>query len=227
MGSTAEFRKSFVARLKEACDASRVVPPPHKGRQQYISQQLGVAPEAVSKWFKGVSMPRPDKIERLAELLQVEQTWLSFGISPEMDRHERKAHSREVDGAVHLVMGLAMLAGGHCGTPGPRDPRAGYVDFYATIRGSVFMVHVCLGREVSKDRFELVVPKEYQDVNCVAVIPKSPGKYDQLDMPLDLIDTHRFKKSGGYALTIDRSDSNKYTSGRSAWPRIRFFGDRS
>lgn len=226
MASTEEFRKAFVLRLKEACDGSKIVPPPHKGRQQYISQQLGVAPEAVSKWFKGVAMPRPDKMERLAELLQVEQTWLSFGISPEMDRQERKAHAREVDGAVHYVMGVCMLNGGHCGLPGPRDPRSGYVDFYATIRGSVYMVHVCLGRETSRDRYELLVPKEYDDVNCVAVIQKAPGKYDQLAMPIELIDEHKTRKTAGFTITIDRSDASKYTTGRSQWPRIRFFGDR-
>lgn len=226
MGSTAEFRKAFVVRLKEACDGSRLVPPPHKGRQQYISQQLGVAPEAVSKWFKGVAMPRPDKIERLAEILQVEQTWLAFGVSPEMDRQERKAHAREVDGAVHFVMGLSMLGGAICGHPGPRDPRASYVDFYATIRGSVYAVHVCLGREVSRDRYELVIPKEYDDVNCVAVIPKSPGKFDQLELPVDMIEAHKTKKSGDYCLIIDRSEASKYSTGRASWPRIRYFGDR-
>lgn len=226
MASTEEFRKAFVLRLKEACDGSKLVPPPHKGRQQYLSQQLGVAPEAVSKWFKAVAMPRPDKMERLSELLQVEQTWLSFGISPEMDRNERKAHAREVDGAVYLVMGKCMLAGGFCGLPGDRDQRRAYVDFYATIRGSVYAVHVSLGREVSRDRYELTVPVEYADVNCVAVIEKSPGKYDQLKMPVELIDAHKTKKSGGWTITIDRSDANRYTTGRDEWPRMRFFGDK-
>lgn len=227
MGSTAEFRKAFVQRLKEACDGSKVVPPPHKGRQQYISQQLGVAPEAVSKWFKGVAMPRPDKVERLAELLNVEQTWLSFGISPEMDRQERKAHAREVDGAVHLVMGHLMLDGAHCGFPGPRDPRREYVDFYATIRGSVYMIHVSLAREVSRDRFEITVPKEYEDVNCIGVIPVSRSRYDFIDLNADLITEHKTKKSNGFTLLVDRSDTSKYTTGSSTWPRIRFLGDRS
>ena len=63
MGSSVESRKSFVVRLKEACDQSKNVPPPNKGRQQYIAQQLGVAAEAVSKWFKGVATPR-DEIGR-------------------------------------------------------------------------------------------------------------------------------------------------------------------
>lgn len=227
MASTVEFRKAFVGRLKEACDGSKVVPPPHKGRQQYISQQLGVAPEAVSKWFKGVSMPRPDKMERLAELLQVEQTWLSFGISPEMDRQERKAHAREVDGAVHLVMGLSMLGGAHCGLPGPKDPRANYVDFYATVKGSVYMVHVCLGREISEGRYELLVPREYDDVNCVAVIQKAPGKFDQLDMPSRFITEHKTRKTGGFTITMNRMDRGQYTTGSAVWPRIRYFGDRA
>ncbi len=225
MGSTLEFRKAFVQRLKQACDESPVVPPPHKGRQQYISQQLGVAPEAVSKWFKAVSMPRPDKMVRLSELLQVEQTWLAFGVSPEMDRQERKAHAREVDGAVHYVMGLTMLAGGHCGLPSSRDPRSSFVDFYATVRGSVYMIHVCLAREMSEGRYEVLVPKEFNDVNIVTVIPVSKGKHHLIEMPADAIEEHKVRKSGSYSIIVDHNPQNRYTTGHSIWPRIRYFGE--
>jgi hypothetical protein len=46
MGSTAEFRKAFVARLKQACDQSKLVPLPGQGRQQFIADRLGVGAEA-------------------------------------------------------------------------------------------------------------------------------------------------------------------------------------
>jgi hypothetical protein len=55
MGSTAEFRRAFVQRLKQACDESRHIPAPGKGRQQAIADALGVGPEAASKWFKGMA----------------------------------------------------------------------------------------------------------------------------------------------------------------------------
>lgn len=225
MGSTAEFRKSFVMRLKQACDESSYIPPPHKGRQQYLADKIGVAPEAVSKWFKAVSMPRPDKMERLAEILQVDQSWLSFGISPEMDRAERKAHARDVDGAVHLIMGMIMLAGGHCGVPSSRDPRGSYVDFYATVRGSVYPIHISLGRELSRDHYELLVPKEYTDVRCIGVIPAGVGRYHFIDMPIAMLDEHKSRKSGHFALAVNRIDGQRYVTGGDTWPRFKNFGE--
>lgn len=225
VGSTVEFRRAFVSRLVQACEGSSYVPPPHKGRQQYISEKLGVAPEAVSKWFHAVSMPRPDKMERLAELLGVEQTWLTFGISPEMDRQERKAHAKVSDGAVHLAMGLAMLAGAHCGLPGPRDRRGAYVDFYMTIRGSVYPIHVSLARELSKDVYEVLIPKEYNDVRSLGVIPAGIGRYHFIDMPLHLIEEHKTRKSGMFAINISRVDSSRYVTGAATWPRIRSFSE--
>lgn len=223
MGSTLEFRKAFVRRLTQACEESSYVPPPHKGRQQYIAEKLGVAPEAVSKWFKAVSMPRPDKMERLAELLQVEQTWLTFGISPEMDRVERKAHAKESDGAVHLVLGMAMLAGAHCGMPSAKDPRSSYVDFYCTMRGTVYPVHVSLARETSRDHYEILIPKEYTDTRSVAVIPVAPGRYHFIDMPLMLVEEHKVRKSGMFAVNVNRVEGGRYVTGSATWPRIKTF----
>lgn len=222
MGSTLEFRKGFVLRLKQSCDESKLIPPPHKGRQQVIAERLGVAPEAVSKWFKAVSMPRPDKMERLAELLQVDQSWLAFGISPEMDRAERKAHSRQVDGAVMLVMGLITLAGAHVGFPSPKDMRAGYVDFYLTWRGSVYPAHVSLAVEKSKNTYEVLLPKEYADVRCITVLPKGNHKYHLLYMPMNLIEEHKTRRSGMVSISMGYVDG-KYMTGSDVWPRMSNF----
>lgn len=223
MGSTLEFRRAFVQRLVQACDECDSIPPPHRGRQQVIADALGLAPEAVSKWFHAVSMPRPNKMEDLATLLQVDPSWLSFGISPEMSRMERKAHAREIDGAVHLVRGMLTLAGAHTGTPGEKDPRSVYVDFYATMRGSVYPIHVSLGRETSKDTFEIALPREFKDVRSIAVIPAGPGKFHFLDMPLQSVEEYKARKAGGFAVTVNRVESSRYMTGGFTWPRIKSF----
>lgn len=225
MGSTAEFRQGFVLRLKEACDSSQTVPPPHKGRQNYIAQHLGLAPEAVSKWFKGVAMPRPDKMERLAEFLGVEQTWLAFGVAPEMDRRERKAHVREVDGAVHLVMGTMLLDGVSCGFPGARDPRADFVDFYATIKGSVHAIHVCLARESSRGDYEVLIPNEYENVYCIGVVPVSRGKFEFVDLSPEVVNQRKVKKAGSYSITFEKGDAGRYVSGPATYPKLRHLSD--
>lgn len=227
MGSNPEFRKAFVARLKQACDESKLIPLPGQGRQQFIAERLGVAPEAVSKWFKGVSMPKPDKMTFLAELLEVDQAWLAYGISPEMDRADRKLHAKESSGAVHLVFGMIMMAGGHCGEPSKSDPRSEYVDFYATMRGSVYPMHIALGRETAKDHFEVLLPKEYKDVRCIAVIPGGAGKYVFLDMPVAMIDEYKTRKTGMFAINIARVDGARYMTGSAKWPQIKSFEELS
>lgn len=225
MGSTPDFRKQFVARLKQACDESKVIPLPGQGRQQMIADRLGTTAEAVSKWFKGVSMPSHDKMPFLAELLEVDQAWLAHGISPEMDRLERKTFAREADGAVYLVRGMIMLAGGHCGQPAATDPRSEYVDFYTTLRGAVYPMRVSLARELSRGHFEILVPKEYRDVRSIGVIPVAPGKYMFIDMPLSMIDEHKVRKAGSFMLPVSQVESGRFTSGSDVWPRIKSFGE--
>lgn len=87
-------------------------------------------------------------------------------------------------------------------------------------------VHVALGREIAAERFELLIPDEYADVECVAVIPKTPGRYDILDLPTDLITANKVRKSGSYALTVEQLSASKYVVGGTPASRIRFFGDR-
>lgn len=223
MASTPEFRQAFIERLRQACDESANVPPPYKGRQEFIAKALGIASEAVSKWFKGASMPRPDKMVALAELLGVEQSWLAFGLAPEMNRSERKVHVNSLDGAVHVVMGMTMLSGVTCGIPS--DSKQGLIDFYATIRGAVYPVHVCLGRQIDEDQFEVLLPKDYADVRCVALIHSDKGAIQILDMPYDLVEECKTRKAGSYAVAVTKSPSNKYVTGSFSWPKIRFFGD--
>lgn len=225
MGSTAEFRKAFVARLKQACDQSKLVPLPGQGRQQFIADRLGVGAEAASKWFHGVAMPRPDKMAQLAELLETDQSWLTFGIEPEFDRSERKLHARSSDGAIHLVWGLITLAGGHCGEPSARDPRHTYVDFYATLRGSVYPMRVVLARVSATDRYTVDVPPEYKELRLIVVVAAGAGKYDFLDIPYELVDEYKEKKGGSYMLTFTNGQPGKYFLGSKQIPRIRNFAE--
>ncbi len=225
MGSTPEFRQAFVGRLKQSCEESKLIPQPGLGRQQFVVERLGVSPEAVSKWFKGSAMPRPDKMSLLADLLECDPAWLAYGITPEMDRTERRTHARESDGAVQLVLGMIMLAGGHCGVPSESDPRHEYVDFYATMRGSVYPMHVSLAREISRDQFEVIVPKEYRDVRSVCVVNTGGGKYHFLDMPLPMIEEHKVRKAGAFMIPISRIEASRYATGRDVWPRIKTFGE--
>lgn len=225
MSSTPEFRKQFVARLEKACDDNRdYIPLKGEGRQQVIAERLGLAAEAVSKWFNGVSMPRPAKMHELADLLKVDTGWLWTGIEPEVDRAERRVRAKEAEGAVHLVWGHITLDGGHCGELPAGDPRREYVDFTAILRGSVMPIHVSLGREVAVGQFELLVPREFPELRVIGVIPAGPGKYHFIDLPAPMVDKVKQRKGGAYAVTVSRS-ANRYVSESAHWPRINSFAE--
>lgn len=224
MSSTPEFRKQFVARLEKACDDCSHIPPKGEGRQQVIAERLHLAAEAVSKWFKAISMPRPEKMRELANLLGVDHAWLAVGDEPEVDRAERRVRAKQASGAVHLVWGHISLDGGHCGELPEGDPRREYVDFTAILRGSVLPMHICLGREVAVGQFEMLVPREFAELRVVGVIPAGPGKYHFIEMPAALIDKLKQKKGGFYAVTVGRS-ANRYVTESAHWPRINSFAE--
>lgn len=214
----------FNRRLKQVCDDSKIVPPYGHGRQVYIAKKLKVTQEAVRKWFTGGARPRTDKMRDLAKLLEVDEAWLSLGIEPEMAPKEKREHSVKLDGAVYLLYGMFTIAGGHCAFPGEKDVRRDYVDFYTIIHGAQMAIHTCLARSVSKNRYEMVVPKLWQDVRCIGVVPLPGMKFHVIDLDTRTLKEHLVRKAGDYAVLIDYVDG-EYNSGADTWPRIKHLGD--
>lgn len=214
----------FAKRLNQACDQSGVIPEYGHGRQVYVSKRLKVTQEAVRKWFNGLARPKVTKMQELARLLEVDEAWLALGVKPELDRKEKRAHADKVEGAVYTLFGLMNMAGGACAFPGQNDPRNEYVDFYTILRGMQIAVHVSVGRETSKNVYQLIVPDQFRDVRCVGVIHLTGFNFHVIDLRTDLIDRHKQRKSGDYMLTISRKDGEYFTGG-DEWPRMRSAGD--
>lgn len=133
----------FAKRLNSACDASGVCPPLHKGRLTWTQAELkrrfkeDVSVETVRKWFAGEAKPRADKVSMLAELLQVDMSWLSLGVDKGLAPREMKARGREIDGAVNIVAGLIEMDGGHAAFASEADQKRG-VDLHAIIKGAKY-----------------------------------------------------------------------------------------
>lgn len=216
--------KAFHQRLKQACDQSPLVPDYGRGRQAFISERLKVSQEAVRKWFKGESRPRPSKMRALSMLLEVEESWLALGVEPELDRAEKKVQSTRSEGAVYLVYGMVTIAGGHCAFPTHNDPRHEFVDFYAIYQGVQCFVHVTTAREVSASVFEFLLPAEYQQVRVIGVVPTSSTTFDLLELGNGRVERHKQKKSGRWAVTVSKTQEG-YVTGADVWRQIRHFGD--
>ncbi|PHM45907.1 transcriptional regulator [Xenorhabdus mauleonii] len=82
MVQTEETRKQFSQRLAQACEQAGLN---EHGRGAAIVRALGVSSKAVSKWFNAESLPRQEKMNSLADYLNVDIVWLQHGIDNASD----------------------------------------------------------------------------------------------------------------------------------------------
>lgn len=67
-------RDDFSQRLALACDKAGI---PAYGRQATIAVRMKLTPKAVGKWFNGESVPRKDKLNKLADILGTTSAYLA------------------------------------------------------------------------------------------------------------------------------------------------------
>lgn len=188
-----------------------------------IASRMGVAPEAVSKWFKGISMPRPAKMAELANLLEVDPAWLGMGIKAELDRVERSQVAKNASAAAMYLRSIMALAGVHCADPNPNDPQFERIDFYATLNGVAHPIRVTLGRAVGDDQYDLSIPSDFKHLRHFGLVQWSTGNIDVIDMPASKINLDKTAKNGDFLVRITRVGDLGYTSDRDEWLTIRDF----
>lgn len=215
--------KDFAARLEKACDDSPHVPEKGKGRQLMIAEMLGVSQEAARKYFAGLALPRPIKMQRLAEKLDVDKSWLALGERPEMPREAKKLAGRVAEGSVLMVAGTIQIAGGKVAFPSPEDHRSAFVDMYAIIGGHKLDIHVSNGRIVTPGKLEFVVPREYPEVRCIGFVQTNSPFFTLLDLTYQIIDEHKVKRSGDFTVSVD-VDGERFKVGDDLVPIFKVSG---
>lgn len=215
--------KKFSARLIEACDASPNIPEYGKGRQVVIANELNISQEAVRKYFSGESMPKQEKMRKLATFLEVEQAWLALGEKSEVSRDAKRLAGKIADASVMFTAGTIQLAGGNCAFPPEDDPRASYVDIYAIIKGVRHDINVASAHEISPGMFEVIIPREFKDLKCIACVIWQAPCFDLLELSTDLIDRHKVRRSVDYSVTINRLNGHYFT-GEDEWSKFQPLG---
>lgn len=71
----------FSKRINHALDLFGI-PPKGKGRQIAVGKLFSVSQKAASKWLEGICLPDTMRIAVIAEKLQVNVEWLTYGTSP-------------------------------------------------------------------------------------------------------------------------------------------------
>ena len=119
----------FARRIAQACEANGSVPAANYGRLNWFQKQYAdrfgveIATETVRKWFAGETKPRPLALRQLAEILQVDEAWLSLGTASDA-KGRKPVQDATASGAVNLVAGLVQMDGGTIAFPEPDDKRA-------------------------------------------------------------------------------------------------------
>ena len=205
----------FAHRLKSACDGHPHVPPLHRGRLTWIRGSLikdfdlNVSVETVRKWFAGEAKPRPDKTAMLAELLQVDISWLQIGIDQDLAPRERKMRDALADGAVNLIAGFIQMDGGNPAFPGEADKRAirDNVDMYAIIKGANYALHVALG-VVGGGGFKFPVPVNHEHIVVLGVI-RSGFEIDVIELSAELIKKYGTRRGASIEVVFDQAAATK------------------
>ena len=144
----------FARRVAQACEASGLVPAANYGRLNWFQKQYAdrfgveIATETVRKWFAGETKPRPQALRQLAEILQVDEAWLSLGTASDA-KGRKPVQDATASGAVNLVAGLVQMDGGTIAFPEPDDKRAEAenIHLYAIIRGAQYPLHIVVGEQ--------------------------------------------------------------------------------
>lgn len=221
----AEFGK----RLKTASDSSPHVPEHNYGRLRWFAEnlqsrfQIKRTEECVRKWFYGKTFPRKNSINALAELLQVDVSWLSDGSTPTLDLRERKLRNAEADGAVNVVAGFIQMSGANPAFPDPDDQEAkkSDIDLYAIIRGAQYAFHVAVAAEVDGG-FRISVPLAARDLFIIGLIRREGFAVDLIELDADGLAEHGNRGSGSIDVRVDPN----YRTGSHVWKRIESFAQR-
>lgn len=204
----------FAKRLDTALHGHPHAPQGH-GRQRWLRMLIGertgkmVSYEAVRKWFAGEARPRPDVMKKIAQALEIDEAWLSLGISPAQTPVEARRRNAVAEGAVNLVAGLIQIAGGNIAFP---DNTADYgPDLYAIINGRKLDIEVKLARDLPENKMRFAFsPKSHADI-LIGVVPmqKSLGA-KLLVISKHLLDTAGNPRGGYVEIEVDSRGTSWY-----------------
>lgn len=100
------LQPELAARLVEACERNALVPSPNYGRLRWIKEQFAsrfsdqVSEETVRRWLSGEGKPKGRRLRYLAELLDVDEAWLTVGPAPHRAVKEAGVPFRETQDKV-------------------------------------------------------------------------------------------------------------------------------
>lgn len=216
--------QGFAKRLETAVYNHPQAPDGH-GRQKWLRERIEsrfntkLSPEAVRKWFSGESRPKPDLVHQMAQVLDVDEAWLSLGIKPDTTPAQKRQLNATATGAVNLVAGLIQMSGWHIAFP---DEPTETVDLYAIIGGKQHSILVRTAQSSHPTLHKVIVPAGHEKSVVLLVMNPSPTEFTVLRLTKDTIANGGVNKGGFVELEV-RQNGQTYSANGGPLPVIVSF----
>lgn len=228
-GGNQILHPEFAARLNAVANTNPAVPPSNYGRlgwfvDEFAKREHDVSKEMVRKYFAGENKPRQERLAVLAEILQVDEAWLSLGKSADTQTKRSMLRNAQASGVVNVVAGLIQMHGGSPAFPDEGDSKAQdqHIDLYAIIRGAQYSFHVALAEPADAGfRFHLP-PGLGENTLILGMIQTAPLCFEMLELDVEGVAEHAKRGKTTTEIVVDRDfRTNGY-----AWRRIESFAKR-
>ncbi|QQA44033.1 hypothetical protein [Pelagovum pacificum] len=193
--------KEFGYRLRLAVESHPDSPEMVQGRQKWLKNRLleearvDVSSNTINKWYRGLARPRYGKLHAIAELLQVDESWLALGRRPLDNQTDLPADAGSASGPVLLLAGMIELLGGKVTFPKPGEGRP---HIYANLGDSHGGIVICnsMGRD---DETSFIVAEPVGDNRIIGLIEVDEAATGTASYSLfDLTDLPR-QRFGGFS----------------------------
>lgn len=226
------IRYPDVARkVQQALDIHPAAPPKQYGRLRWFADQFQtrfgqkVSNEQVRKWLDGINEPSPENRARLAEILQVDPTWLVPGLPGSEKAAAKAAHNADAGAGVNLIASLVQMDGGAVAVPEADSPRSPDVDLVAIIRGAQYHIHVSTAEHREDGQWWVPTTTTARDLIFLAVVRNEGFSFDVLEVTADDIEDGRVRDQRSYGLWINRR-KDAYFAGTRKLRQITSFANR-
>jgi len=206
-----ETTREFARRLETAVEGHPLAPRTPFGRQTWLREKLAkeadlkLSPNTLHKWFTGVSRPREDNIRKVAQVLSVDELWLSMGQRPGSSDAEPSEAAKLASGITLVVAGLAECKGWRVSYPKSHQEGPNlYIDYG---KGPVPII-IASSRRNGKE-ITYVVPEPAGDALILAV-SLGIAEESSHSATIDAIDLTRAQRQhfGGFSVIQAQVRSN-------------------
>lgn len=139
-------------------------------QKEMRTRDVRVSLETVRKWLAGEGRPRPDKMDTLAKVLNVDVHWLTHGTRPDVAANLGEARENVSNAAVMYMAGLIGLSGAQVAFVDDDDPQSANTHFFAIHNGRHRRFFVVAGVKTTSGTMRFTLPVSHEKTTLIGLV---------------------------------------------------------